>query len=73
LSGGGCKRDNITATKTGVEFEGREFTQGEKPRLDGREVVSGSANSNVKDCAGIGLRELAREIGFVNAPDMPIE
>jgi hypothetical protein len=73
LSGGGSDRDGITALKTSVEFRGKQFTHGEKARLDGGEVVSGSVDDDVKDWAGIGLRDIAGEISFVYMPDIPID
>jgi hypothetical protein len=73
LSGGGSDRDGITALKTSVEFRGKQFTQGEKARLDGGEVVSGSVDDDVKDWAGIGLRDIVGEISFVYMPDIPID
>ena len=72
LSGGGSKRDNIVAMKTGVNFTCREFSHREKARLDRRKVVSRSANNNVEDCTGVGLWDFARDVGFVDVPDIPI-
>jgi hypothetical protein len=73
LPGGGSKRNNISAMKTVVDFMGREFPHREKDRLDGRMAVLGGVNNNLQDRAGIGLRHLVGEVGFVDVPNMPIK